>query len=327
MQLIIDTYKTTIDVYNKCFLITKEDTKRIIAPKRVTSIRISNNSISIKTAVFILAANYNIPIYITSFKSGEWSQSLSNSIFTQVDTLKSQIINLENAKGFQYTLNLIIWKIEGQARNVKKWNNLFGTSEIKYLDFIEKCDKAIATLKEYTVKGTPLTDRNIIMGVEGRIAKDYFSIISQLLPEEYAFKKRTKRPSKDIFSSGLNFLYSYGYQQILAGILAAGLNPYIGYLHANGRNRKALSFDLIEPLRPVIDNVWVHYLCTNKPHSNKFNKTKRAVYLGKEVRKEITSLWFQTLKKRVKIGNNTYSLEKHIYIIPKLLKDKLSECI
>lgn len=40
------------------------------------------------------------------------------------------------------------------------------------------------------------------------------------------------------------------YSVVEAGLFTAGLDPYLGILHADAHKKPTLSFDLIEPFRP-----------------------------------------------------------------------------
>jgi CRISP-associated protein Cas1 len=55
----------------------------------------------------------------------------------------------------------------------------------------------------------------------------------------------------------LNAMLNYGYgilvSQLRTEIVAAGLDPSIGIMHGNSENRIPLVYDLMEPLRPVVD--------------------------------------------------------------------------
>jgi CRISPR-associated endonuclease Cas1 len=52
-------------------------------------------------------------------------------------------------------------------------------------------------------------------------------------------------------------MLSYGYAvlegQVQIAVVAAGLDPSIGFMHAHGARRSALVLDLMEPTRPVVD--------------------------------------------------------------------------
>jgi CRISPR-associated protein Cas1 len=65
--------------------------------------------------------------------------------------------------------------------------------------------------------------------------------------------------SRDRTADGANALLNYGYTVLRAivsrAICAAGLHPTIGVFHANRANAFALSDDLMEPYRPLVDRI------------------------------------------------------------------------
>lgn len=83
--------------------------------------------------------------------------------------------------------------------------------------------------------------------VEAQAAKVYWG---NWLPEE-AFRR-------DHDGDGLNALLNYGYAIVRAAlaraIVAAGMHPALGLKHKNRSNAFCLADDLIEPLRPLVDD-------------------------------------------------------------------------
>jgi CRISPR-associated protein Cas1 len=51
----------------------------------------------------------------------------------------------------------------------------------------------------------------------------------------------------------LNYAYGVLEAQVHQALLIAGLEPSLGYLHANRPGRAALVYDVMEPLRPMVD--------------------------------------------------------------------------
>jgi len=51
----------------------------------------------------------------------------------------------------------------------------------------------------------------------------------------------------------LNYAYAVLESRVRSEIVASGYDPMIGYLHSFDKDRAALVFDLMEPLRPVAD--------------------------------------------------------------------------
>lgn len=69
---------------------------------------------------------------------------------------------------------------------------------------------------------------------------------------------------RDRAVGGVNGLLNYGYtvlRSLLArSVVAAGLHPSIGVHHANRGNAFALADDLVEPFRPLVDAMALHFV-------------------------------------------------------------------
>jgi CRISPR-associated protein Cas1 len=89
-------------------------------------------------------------------------------------------------------------------------------------------------------------------GLEGVSGRIYLDTLSQLLPDEYRFEGRSRRPAADMFNAFLNYGYGILNRIVERALLVAGLHPYIGFMHYDGYQRKSMVFDFIEPYR-----IWV----------------------------------------------------------------------
>jgi len=58
----------------------------------------------------------------------------------------------------------------------------------------------------------------------------------------------------------LNYAYAVLESQVRIATISQGLDPTIGYLHASHPGRLALVYDLMEPLRPRVDQVILSFL-------------------------------------------------------------------
>ena len=63
----------------------------------------------------------------------------------------------------------------------------------------------------------------------------------------------TGRHAINPFHAALNYMYTVTGHQLLGAIHVNGLDPACGFLHADSDSRLSLVFDLIEPLRAVVD--------------------------------------------------------------------------
>lgn len=58
----------------------------------------------------------------------------------------------------------------------------------------------------------------------------------------------------------LNYAYAVLESRVRLEIVAHGYDPMIGYLHSYDKDRAALVFDLMEPLRPVVDHIILGFI-------------------------------------------------------------------
>jgi CRISPR-associated protein Cas1 len=93
---------------------------------------------------------------------------------------------------------------------------------------------------------------NELRGFEGKAGAFYFAAIRALLPPAWGFEKRAYHPPPDPANSLLSFGYTLLLKDMTAAVHIVGLDPYLGFFHALGRDRPALVLDLIEEFRPVI---------------------------------------------------------------------------
>lgn len=92
-----------------------------------------------------------------------------------------------------------------------------------------------------------------LRGLEGAAAREYFSFWRELLPE-WDWRGRYPHPAPD----GVNFILSLGYgmlrNRLASALRHVGLNPRLGFFHETRGRHAALASDLLEPLRPLVDN-------------------------------------------------------------------------
>jgi CRISPR-associated endonuclease Cas1 len=94
-----------------------------------------------------------------------------------------------------------------------------------------------------------------LLGLEGAATAQYFACWPALISERgngLAFEGRTRRPPQDAVNAALSYSYAVLLGEALAAIVAAGLDPRLGFLHAPRAGKPALALDLLEPFRPLI---------------------------------------------------------------------------
>lgn len=98
-------------------------------------------------------------------------------------------------------------------------------------------------------------DVDALRGLEGEAAQVYFGCFDALVRVDgpaFRFAGRSRRPPLDRINALLSFLYALLGHDCRSALEAHGLDPQVGFLHADRPGRASLALDLMEELRPVM---------------------------------------------------------------------------
>lgn len=141
------------------------------------------------------------------------------------------------------------------------------------------------------------TDLDIVRGIEGEAAKNYFTAVSRLLRADtrgaFAMDGRTRRPPRDRMNALLSFLYAMLMNDCRSAAEAAGLDPQLGFLHAVRPGRAALALDLMEELRAwVADRLALTLINRGQIQGGDFDEREGgAVLLSEKGRKTVVAAY------------------------------------
>jgi CRISPR-associated protein Cas1 len=115
---------------------------------------------------------------------------------------------------------------------------------------------AVATMLSNSLRNLPhAPDLDVVRGIEGDAAKNYFAALPLLVKREardkFTMDGRTRRPPRDRFNALLSFLYSMLMNDCRSALEAVGLDPQLGFLHTVRPGRAALALDLMEEFRAI----------------------------------------------------------------------------
>jgi len=94
-----------------------------------------------------------------------------------------------------------------------------------------------------------------LRGLEGEAANTYFAVFPALIRLDdpaFRFGGRSRRPPLDPINALLSFLYAMLGHDCRSALETHGLDPQVGFLHADRPGRASLALDLMEELRPVL---------------------------------------------------------------------------
>lgn len=316
LQIYIDTKETSITVRNKCFFIENEKHQEIISAKRIESIAIISNA-NINASAIKLAAINDISILYYNYTGGLVAQLRSPDFLKHPKLRHKQLHFMNDSKGILWAKSLLVLKTKLQIETIKRYGCLDKKEKNSYKQCLLDISDKLEHLKTVDLHKNNI--QNSLMGYEGVIARVYFKAINTIIPKEYSFLKRSRRPGKDYFNATLNYVYGLTYTHVTKALHAAGLDTFCGALHTTPY-KESLVFDCIEPFRPIMDRLLIDLCIAKSIKPNHFTIVKGGFWLSKTGKKLIITNYGHYLKKKIKIDGKITSIKNHIYVYAQQLK-------
>lgn len=151
-------------------------------------------------------------------------------------------------------------------------------------------------LKKAAARAAEVSDIDTLRGVEGEGAQVYFSVFDDMIlqqKDDFYFNTRNKRPPTDNVNALLSFTYSLAAGMCASSLEAAGLDPYVGFMHTDRPGRCSLSLDILEEFRSPLCDRFVLSLINKKIITAKdFEKRENGtVLLTDSGRRTFISAW------------------------------------
>ena len=157
---------------------------------------------------------------------------------------------------------------------------------------ITKIKETVCRLNEKLLVLEKTEPLDSIRGIEGDAARAYFGVFDDMIvgqKESFFFHGRSRRPPMDRVNAMLSFIYTIITHDIASALEGTGLDPAVGYLHADRPGRPSLALDIIEEFRPMIADRLVLSLINRKQvKAGGFTQTEAGgVIMDDQTRKEI----------------------------------------
>jgi CRISPR-associated protein Cas1 len=135
-----------------------------------------------------------------------------------------------------------------------------------------------------------------IRGIEGAAARAYFGAFQNMVRQDRdAFKPngRSRRPPLDRMNALLSYAYALLLADCQAALTAAGLDPNVGFLHADRPGKPSLALDLMEEFRPLLADRLVLTLVNRRQIvANHFTiREGGAVEIHDGARRDLVTAW------------------------------------
>lgn len=143
-----------------------------------------------------------------------------------------------------------------------------------------------------------------LRGIEGAAAARYFAVLPGLVPADFHFDGRSRRPPRDPMNALLSFGYVLVGTELQALLDGMGFDPHLGFYHQVDYGRPSLALDLLEEFRaPLVDRFSAKLLNLGVLSQADFVSSPRGgVYLGREAMKRFFEVWENELEGAISLG-------------------------
>jgi CRISPR-associated protein Cas1 len=296
-----------------------DDIKKEFTSSNVEQIHLLNSGDSISIDAIRLALENQILIVIGNMYGWPYGFVIPASLSGTIRGKREQFVAYNDKRGVNLSKQFVYGKSRNQRNllNLLKKNrrgkdvfSILSESSEKIKDIINELD---------SVDGNRIDDvRTTLLNIEARASKEYWKVISELLPQQINFTGRKTRGATDPFNSMLNF----GYKAILfvecwKAIYYAGLDPYAGFLHADRAGKPSLVLDFMEEFRQqTVDRVLLTLINKDMLELNEIMETGEngQQRLNKQVLRIISENMTDQLNSKMNYGKERLTLQNIIQI-------------
>ena len=288
---------------NEYQLIPLKDLEQIIISGEI--------SISTNAMEFIISKNIDC-VFFKEWRNSKY-RLFSDNNMKDIESWNNQI-NISEMKRYSLACEFLI----SASYNKLKLLEIYGKDKDLSLELF--------SLRGFIMDLKRCKDINQLFMIEASITSCYFRALKKIIPEQYKFIGRVRKPTKDI----VNSLLSYGYKileiEIEKSLFRLGLNPYVGILHVNKKNRKSLIYDIIEEFRqPIIDETVIK-LCLHKEFlNNDFNFSNKGICHIDGGKKKYLNAIFTKLEQKTKYAESNKTFKEIIFEQASLLKKSINK--
>ncbi len=165
-------------------------------------------------------------------------------------------------------------------------------------------ESAIHTLGIKQKQALKCIDNEILRGIEGEAANNYFGVFNHLIiaqKADFIFNGRNRRPPMDNVNAILSFVYMLLMHEVRSALESVGIDPCVGFLHTDRPGRQSLALDMMEEFRPYLADRLVLSLINRKQVDAKGFESREAggILMNDTTRKDILTAWHKRKQEEI----------------------------
>jgi CRISPR-associated protein Cas1 len=292
---------THIGIEHELLLIKEQKKPLVQYPlNRVRTISIAKKGVSVSSNLIISCAQRGIKVFYHNYTGRTVAVLSGSGLHADSRARVNQILFLQDVlKKGMLSQKIALGKIKNQRAVLLYFRKQSSSDET-----IKTLGQAAEKLKQTTThlfdKKTNITDRDILMGIEGSCGRVYWDALrrAKLLPK--SFSSREGRGSSEVTNSCLNYAYAILESYVQSTLLNAGLEIFEGFYHVPRPGKPSLVLDLMEEYR-----AWV---CDRNIIKMRFELGKIDA-MSTAIKRRVISSVNQTFDKRYRYKGKRMRLE------------------
>lgn len=249
-KIVLDGYGSFLGMEKGCFIIRDkngEERKYPLFEEEIGEVVLkSGNTVSVGALASI--GFWEIDTLILTRRGKPVAMLKSLEYDSHVKTRLCQYEAYNNSKGIHIAKQIVLAKIEGQNRILRKHG----------LDVNENVVKVVENIEPDNLQSL----RRKLIAIEGKYAQHYFQQLFTLFPTGLRPEGRKTFKAYDGLNNIFNLAYEFLAWKVHIALLRAKLEPYLGFLHSVQFGKPSLVCDFQELYRYLIDEFIIQH-CRN----------------------------------------------------------------
>jgi CRISP-associated protein Cas1 len=283
--LVVDRADVELECEGNALVVREGDRRSTLPLKQVTRAVLQGSGMRLQLSVLQKLAEQGATTLILSARRTRRIGLLLGNAHNDARLRLAQALQVMDAERCLAWGRFIVGaKLRRQSRTVGKWLAARPDARRELLAQRAAIDGGLARIRD-------AMDAETLRGIEGAAARAHFKALAAVLPPALGFCGRNRRPPRDPANAALSLGYTLLHSEAVHALHAVGLDPLLGFYHRPAYGRESLASDLMEPLRPTIDE-WVWRMFADRYlREDHFTRDGDACLLGKAGRGAYFSAW------------------------------------
>lgn len=279
---------------------------------RLSEVTLASRGITLSSDVIMELCERGVQINFLHGTGKPYAKITAPALSATIQARREQIRALDDERGVRLAKTIVAGKLSNQRKLLLYFGKYIkGTAPDRFQSITQAADSLKGLEQQVKeVSGARIEEvRQALMGIEGSSSRIYWQGVQEILAERTLFFGRVRQGATDEVNSMLNYGYGILYSQVWGAVVAAGLEPFAGFLHVDRPGKASLVLDLVEEFRqPVVDRTVIAHVNRGEPIK------MEGGLLSPETRKALSQKILERLESRETYQGKKYQIRSIIQI-------------